>query len=89
MITLNIQQINDMLARAVESTLRGWRDSNTGMNNAQVQGAIMASRKSPKLLNGASLHAARGFSGLLLQDPVSDMLRVLDSNEHETVNSTL
>jgi len=85
MITLNMQQINNMLARVVESTLRGWKDSNTGMNNAQVQSEIMASGKSTKLLNGASLHMAGGFSGLLMQDPVSDMLHVLDSNKHETV----
>jgi len=84
-ITLNTQQINDMLARVVESTLRGWKDSNTGMNNAQVQSEIMASGKSKKLLNGASLHRAGGFSGLSMQDPVSDMLHVLDSNKHKTV----
>jgi len=66
MTTLNTEQINDMLARAVESTLRGWKDSNTAMNNAQIQGASMASRKSPKLLKGASLHEARGFFGLLM-----------------------
>jgi len=64
--------------------LKGWRNQMLACKSSQVNRTLMARRKSPKLLNGASLFSAKGFLGLSAQDEVSGMLQILDS---ETVNS--
>jgi len=37
------------------------------------------------MLNGIGKENAIAFSGLTIQDEVSDMLKMLDSNEHEMI----
>jgi len=73
------------LANAVEKTLIGWKKSNVGTPSSPVQGLPRIGGKTAKLLHGTSLHNVRGFSGLTVQDDVSEMIRILDSNEHEMV----
>ena len=88
-ITLDSDGINNLLSRAVESTLKGWKNSNIGFPPTTQQSLPSTSGKSTKLLNGTGLFHAKGFSGLTIQEEVSDMLRILDSNEHETMKFQL
>jgi len=73
-ITLDQDNISNLLSRAVESTLKGWKNSNVGFSPALQQGLPSTSGKSTKLLNGAGLFHAKGFLGLTIQEDVSDML---------------
>jgi len=55
------------------------------MPPSPIQGLPLISTKTAKLLHGASLHNVKGFLGLTIQDDISEMLQISDSNEHETV----
>jgi len=51
----------------------------------QVQSIISPSSKSAKMLNSIGKYNSIAFSGLTIQDKVSNMLKMLNSNEHEMI----
>jgi len=55
-----------------------------GMNN-MMQGTILSSTKSMKMLSRASKYQVIAWTGLTLQDEVPELLRILDSNESMTI----
>ena len=54
------------------------------MNSVQAA-VVSTSSKSAKMLSGIGKFNALAHSGLTTQDEVSDMLKMFDSNEHETI----
>jgi len=59
--------------------------SNIVQKLTNSQNLITTSGKSVKLLKGESTYNALAYSGLMAEDQVSDMMKMLDSNESKNV----
>jgi len=74
-----------MIAESVKSALNGIFTSNFFHRIAANSNGITAGGKSVKLLNGEGKYNALAWMGGMVQDEVSDMLKILDGTEHEMV----
>jgi len=80
------QEAKIYIAETMRSALDGFMQSSIipRLNNVQTT-VVSSSSKSAKMLNGTGKYNALAYSGMTVQDEVSDMLKMLDSNEHETI----
>jgi len=79
------QEVKMYIAEMMQSALDGFIQSSVipRLNNVQTA-VVSSSSKSTKMLNGTGKYNALAYLGMTVQDEVSDMLKMLDSNEHET-----
>jgi len=77
--------VQELIAESVESALNGIFASNFFHCIAANSSGITAGGKSVKLLNGDGKYNALAWMGGMVQDEVSDMLKILDGTEHEMV----
>jgi len=84
-IGANEPGVRELIAESVKSALDGMFASNFFQRIAANSNGITAGGKSAKLLNGVGKYNALAWMGGTVQDEVSDMLKVLDGTEHETI----
>ncbi len=84
-IGANEPGVQEMIAESVKSALDGIFASNFFHHIATNSNGITAGGKSVKLLNREGKYNALAWMGGMVQDEVSDMLKILDGTEHEMV----
>jgi len=77
--------VRELIAESVKSALDRIFASNFFHRIAANNSGMAAGGKSVELLNGEGKYNALTWLGVTVQDEVSDMLKILDSTEHETV----